>query len=253
MEELDEAIAALPVNAESTTAASSAMVDNPYTSISENIAAWLGDQARKEGDITVIANETTTLDEEGKEVSTVNGYYVVYYISTNDNTFPLANVRHILVNFEGGTVDANGQTTYSDEEKAAAKAKAEDLLNQWKSGDATEESFAALATENTQDPGSKENGGLYENVYPGQMVPSFNDWCFDEARKSGDTGIVESSYGFHVMFYSADSEQNFRDFQIENKLRGADVQTWYEGLVEAATAADGDFSYIRTDLVLGGR
>ena len=66
--------------------------------------------------------------------------------SSNDNTYALANVRHILAAFEGGTTDPNtGATTYTDEEKAAAKAAAEELFNEWKSGAANEESFAALA------------------------------------------------------------------------------------------------------------
>ena len=253
VEELDKAIAGLSSNADKEGVASTANVEVPYGSVNTMIVDWLADESRKEGDVTVIANESTSADAEGKETTTVNGYYVVYYISTNDNTSPLANVRHILVNFEGGTPDANGQVTYSDEEKAAAKAKAEGLLNEWKAGEATEDSFAALAAENTQDPGSKDNGGLYEDVYPGQMVPSFNDWCFDEARQPGDTGIVESNYGYHVMFYSADSETTFRDFQIRSELLQADMDAWYKGLVEAETVTDGDFSLIRTDLVFGAR
>ena len=103
-----------------------------------------------------------------------------------------------LAGFEGGTTDDSGNTTYSDEEKAAAKQTAEDLLNEWKQGEATEDSFAALATEKTTDTGSKDNGGLYENVYPGQMVSAFNNWCFDSSRKPGDTGIVETNYGGSV-------------------------------------------------------
>ena len=55
------------------------------------------------------------------------------------------------------------------------------------SGDATEDSFAALANEKSDD-GNGTTGGLYENVYPGQMVSSFNDWCFDESRQTGNTG-----------------------------------------------------------------
>ena len=249
VEDLDAAIAALPINADNAGAASTAMTDNPYTSITADVAAWLSEDGRKTGDVTVIPN--VSADPEGTE--TVNGYYVVCFGSVNDNAFPLVNVRHILVNFEGGTPDENGQVVYSDEEKAAAREKAEDLLAQWESGDKTEDSFAALATENTQDPGSKDNGGLYENVYPGQMVPSFNDWCFDEARKPGDTGIVESTYGYHVMFYCADSDVTFRDFQIENELKNQDMDAWYTGLMDAATVTDGDFSLLRTDLVLGAR
>ena len=74
-------------------------------------------------------------------------------------------------------------------------------MDQWLAGDATEDSFAALANEKSQDPGSNTNGGLYENVYKGQMVEPFENWCFDESRVPGDTGLVKTSYGCHVMYF----------------------------------------------------
>ncbi len=113
----------------------------------------------------------------------------------------LIDVRHILVCPTGGTKDELGQATYSEKEWAACLAKAEEILKQWKDGEATEDSFAALATEKTEDPGSQGTGGLYTYVYEGQMVPTFNDWCFDESRQYGDTGLVKTNYGYHIMFF----------------------------------------------------
>ncbi len=113
----------------------------------------------------------------------------------------LIDVRHILVIPEGGTTDENNQTVYSDDEWAACLAEAEEILKQWKDGEATEDSFAALATEKTEDPGSQGTGGLYTYVYEGQMVPAFNDWCFDESRQYGDTDIVKTNYGYHIMYF----------------------------------------------------
>lgn len=252
VEDLDKAIAALPFNADGVNAASSALIDNPYSAIGSTVVDWITDEARKEGDVTYIPSLSTKADESGAETSTLAGYYIVYYISTNDNTFPLINARHILVKFEGGTTDETGATVYSDEEKALARSQAEDLLQMWMDGEANEDSFAALATGNSMDQGSAENGGLYEDIYPGQMVPEFEDWCFDASRKIGDTGIVETTYGYHVMFFSGESEQNFRDFQIKNQLMNQDVAEWYQGLVDAAVTADGDVSYVSTDLIIGG-
>ena len=247
--DLDAAIAALPIN-EGTEASSTAYTDTLYSSISTIYADWLAEEGRTAGDKAYFANSATTTNEDGTETTTTNGYYVVYYTASNDNTFPLANVRHILVSFEGGTTDDNGITTYSDEEKAAAKTAAEELLAQWESGDATEDSFAALANENSDD-GDGTTGGLYENVYPGQMVTNFNDWCFNSSRKAGDTGIVETEYGYHVMYYVGDSDYTYRDYQIETALRSADAQAWYDETVEAMSVTDGDFRYISMDLVLG--
>ena len=93
-------------------------------------------------------------------------------------------------------------------------------------------------------------GGLYTAVYPGQMVVNFNDWCFAEGRKAGDTGIVESEYGYHVMYYSGDSETMFRTFLIENALASAEYTEWTTALVEATAVTEKNMKYISTDLVL---
>ncbi len=243
---LDAAIAALSINADNDTAMSTRYDDQSYTGINSTIAQWLSDSSRKEGDITYLANSTT--DADGKE--TINGYYVVRFDSVNDNTFPLKNVRHILVSFEGGTSDDSGNITYSEEEKAAAKATAEELLNQWKSGEATEDSFAALATEKSSDTGSTANGGLYEDIYPNQMVASFNDWCFAEGRKAGDTGIVETQYGYHVMYFVGDSDVTYRDYQIRNELTENAVSEWYADLIANTSVTAGDTRYLSLGTVL---
>ena len=132
---------------------------------------------------------------------------MLFFVGSNNNEFALANVRHILVKPEGGSYDSTtGATTYSDEEKAAAKQAAEELYAQWKAGEATEDSFAALANEFTHDGNDADgngipDGGLYTDVYVGQMVPEFEEWCFDASRQIGDTGLVKTTYGWHVMFF----------------------------------------------------
>lgn len=247
--DFDAAIAALDINKD-TEAASTAYEDQLYSSVLAAIRDWVADDARAEDDKTVIANTSTTTDDDGKETTTTNGYYAVFFTGSNDNTFPLVNVRHILVAFEGGTTDSNtGATTYSDEEKAAAKQEAEDILDEWMSGDASEDSFAALANEKSDD-GDGTTGGLYENVYPGQMVTNFNDWCFDSSRKPGNTGIIETEYGYHVMYFVGLSDTTYRDYQIENELRSNDMESWYSETVDAMTVTDGNAKYIRRDLVL---
>jgi len=192
VEEFDAAIAALEINAEAETAPKSTVCDDySYTALTAAAKEWLTDAKRTEGEMGYVENTTTSTNEDGSETKTVNGYYVLMFKGVNDNDYPLVNVRHILVQPQGGTINSStGRTEYSATEMAGAKVAAEELLAQWQAGDATEDSFAALATEKTADPGSKETGGLYEDVYPGQMVANFNDWCFAEDRKHGDTGIV---------------------------------------------------------------
>ena len=111
---------------------------------------------------------------------------------TKDSLY--VDVRHILIQVEGGEAA-------TDEAWETCRQAAQAVLDQWMAGDKTEESFAALANSTSQDPGSNTNGGLYENVYKGQMVAPFEEWCFDASRQYGDTGLVQTSYGYHVMYY----------------------------------------------------
>ena len=86
------------------------------------------------------------------------------------------------------------------------------------------------------------------------MVAAFNDWCFD-GRKPGDTGIVETNYGYHVMFYSGDNETTFRSYMLKNTLTNKAYDAWYQGLVEAANASmvPGKTTYLPMDMVINGR
>ena len=138
------------------------------------------------------------------------------------------NVRHILITYE--TEEGASEEAVSAAKNEAEK-KALDLLAEYKK-DPTEEHFAELATQNTADPGSKETGGLYEEVYPGQMVQPFNDWCFDPARKPGDTGIVETSYGFHVMYFVSTSENYYWKTESEKYVRSDRMMDYMDELLK---------------------
>lgn len=145
---------------------------------------------------------------------------------------PNINVRHILI-----APEADEEGNSSDEAKADAKTEAERILEEWKSGEATEESFGELANEYSTDPGSNTNGGLYQDVAPGQMVTEFNDWCFDDARKTGDTGIVETSYGYHIMYYVGATENYYWKTTAESELRYRDYNDIISGITGQYTTS----------------
>ena len=109
-------------------------------------------------------------------------------------------VRHVLLQPEGGERGEDGYPVFTDEAWEACRQKAEEIYNNWQAGDKSEESFAQLAVDNSED-GNATTGGLYENVYKGQMVAEFENWCFDEARQTGDHGLVKTRYGYHIMFF----------------------------------------------------
>ena len=84
------------------------------------------------------------------------------------------------------------------------------------------------------------------------MVPAFNDWCFDEARQPGDYGIVETEYGYHLMYFVGHSAVTFRDYMIENAMRSADYDKWYQDQVDAVKYTVNNTSHLERDLVLAG-
>ncbi len=248
----DRAVKNLEINKGNTSAAIVTVTNAFYTDskIPTLIRDWMCDGEHKQGDMTVLPITNTTTDAEGNETTTTTGYYVVLFDSIRANNSKIANVRHILVSFEGGTKDEDGNTTYSEEEKNAARTEAERILQLWKDGEATEESFAALVAANSDDQGSLTTGGLYENInVDSNYVENFLNWAMD-AHKDGDVGIVETEYGYHIMYYSSTNDLSYRDTMIFNTLKNNDLTAWYEAILEAATMTKGNVSQMRTDLVL---
>ncbi|UYW01319.1 SurA N-terminal domain-containing protein [Flavobacterium agricola] len=100
-----------------------------------------------------------------------------------------AKVSHILISH----AEANSPIG-STRTKEEAKVLADSLLNQVRTNPAA---LGILAMQYTDDPGSKQTGGVYDNVQRGQMVPEFDKFLFNNAV--GATGVVETDFGYHVM------------------------------------------------------
>ncbi len=251
LEKLNAAIKALEVNKDKTDAAATTSSSILYSKLTnKDIQKWISDTSRKPGDITSIEISTTSTDEDGNEVKDVTGYYIVRFDHRNDNLMKLRNVRHILVAFEGGTKDkTTGETVYSEDEKAAAKTAAHDLLDLWKESiegknqEEAEKLFADIANKESDD-GDGTTGGLYEDVYPGQMVGAFENWCFDDERAVGDTGIIETEYGYHVMYYVSTDEMTYRDYMVDADMTAADMEEWIESITKPITVAKNNLNGI---------
>lgn len=210
---------------------------------------WITEKGRKAGDITTIEVKSG----EGKD-ATVSGYYVLLFQGKSDNKQPLANVQHILVKFTGGTKNKDtGVTEYSDAEKKAAKDKAQAILDEFLKGAKKDsEAFGKLAKAKSEDTGSKETGGLIEDIYrDSNYVQSFKDWALDN-RKVGDTGIIESEYGYHVMFYKEDGDLTYRDYMIDIDLTNDRYEKWETAIVEKVTVTNKNLKGLDRDFVIGG-
>ena len=75
-------------------------------------------------------------------------------------------------------------------------------------------------------------------VYHNMMVTEFNDWCFDAARQPGDTDIVETTYGYHIMYFVG-QDLPYWQVRVTNTLKTNDFNDWYKGLQQDYTVTEG--------------
>ncbi len=130
-------------------------------------------------------------------------------------------VMHILI----GVGDYGD---YEESESVKAKLEAEKLLADFlASGDVSKDAFEKLAKEHTDD-----SGILYEDVQKDEMVDEFNDWIYDEARKAGDTDVVETDFGYHIMYFVGDGEIAW-ELQADTLLQNEKYEEMYEGFEKA--------------------
>ena len=185
---------------------------------SASYAQWAQDTARQKGDVT--------LSEYDAGPSSYY-YYVVRFEGRARNDENTATVRHILVAAE----QDEGASEPTEDQYAAAKTKAEELLEQWKSGPATQESFAELAKANSADTGSAADGGLITDIYSGSgYVSTFTDWALDAARRPGDTGIVQNTgssvKGWHIMYFVGRDGDPVWKLTAKTAMENNDYTTW---------------------------
>jgi peptidyl-prolyl cis-trans isomerase C len=139
----------------------------------------------------LLAREYLTKEGEGLQKKlVVSEADVKAYYDRHADKFKqpdLVSVRHILVSVKQG----EGQPGLSD---ADAKARIAKIQAELKKG----AKFEALAKKYSDDPGSKENGGLYADADPSQWVPEFGAAARTQAV--GKVGApVKTQYGYHLM------------------------------------------------------
>lgn len=207
---------------------------NCLTFMPDSVSDWLTDASRTEGDMALLEVEDS-------------GWCVLLFNGRSDNSdYNAVNFRHILVK----AVDSDGDGEFSAEELTVAEDKINELYDEWKNGEATEDSFASLASANSEDSGSKDNGGLYEHVGVDTMVEGVNDYIFDPARQPGDTSVIfnqNSSYtGYHLVYFVGTDEMSYHDcladygyssmYSSVEGLRQPDYTAWHDELVAGYSA-----------------
>lgn len=183
--------------------------NSSYATVSSNAYGdWLFSGTRLAGETEVFATDT--------------GYSVIMFVSRDDNQYQTVNVRHILAKVATSGEDS----TSTDQDWDDCLAAITEVENAWNESDKSEEAFADLAMEYSDDS-SSTGGGLIEDVRKGQMVQEFEDWCFDDARQIGDSEVVKTQYGYHLMYFSGVGDYYWKTIADSSK-RNADYTAWYE-------------------------
>lgn len=181
--------------------------------LTEDIVEWLF--SAKQYDYRIL--ETKDSNDETK------GTYTLYFVSSEPTPDVSAtkNVRHILFD----------SSEYGSAENAEKIARS--VYDKFKSNP-TVGFFNELVCAYSSDPGSVVNGGLYSNVKEKAMVQSFNDWSFDEARNVGDTDIISSSYGFHIVYFEGEGLPSYKG-DIHSVLYKEKYDTKLEGITDSVS------------------
>lgn len=119
-----------------------------------------------------------------------SGYSLAKVMGTK-NIPDTVKIRHILVGLSTVDPQTNQQIPLRDD--ATAKKLADSLALAIRNG----ANFDSLVVKFSTDPGSANNGGVYDNVPSGQMVPTFNDFIF--GNPVGSKGVVKTDYGYHYV------------------------------------------------------
>ena len=183
------------------------------SSVNYLISDWLFDDARKAGDTTVITNDNS------------HCYYVVAFEKRYLDETPSADVRVIIP-----TEDKTG----------------EEILEEWKNGAATEDSFAELCKKYTQDTSAVENGGLFEQVTKTGMTEELSNWIFDSSRQAGDTVAITVSDSTYVLYYIGQDQPEWK-INIKNTLVSDTMSQHIQDITADVTVEDpkGKLNYLK--------
>lgn len=197
--------------------------DTLGSALDSNFSDWMTSTDRKAGDITSVKVDGT-------------GYCVVQFLSRSkaEDSYQTMNYRNILIQAETTQGD-DGTSAPTEDQLAAAKTKAEDLLAQWKAGDATADSFGALASANSADTATKDNGGQNQDANRDNLSTSLTDWLFARGRQVGETTIVENqdssgnTTGYQILYVESLGQVRWK-YQATTKMQSDDYDKWYSDL-----------------------
>lgn len=193
------------------------------SNISKDTSKWVYSKDRKNGDKKMFEVK----HDDGSVTC-----FVIYVVNSPylDNTLQPVTIRHILIAFDDNLEDGK-EVKVTQELKDKKKKLADEIYKKWKDGKATEETFADLAKTKSNDSGSAQNGGLIEDVKKGGgYVKPFVDWSIKDGRKVGDNGIIETDYGYHIMYCSKVPQNPIWKATIKTNLAQEKAKKYFDDL-----------------------
>lgn len=206
-----------------------AFIHNAGDAINATYFEWVVDESRETGDMAVFTDDLAA--------------YVVYYVNRNENNYKPVSIREIIfevsVSYSDYESDEEYKAAYDEALKANIKS-AESVLEQWKDGEMTEESFAQLA--DTYNKGNiTDDGGMMELVIQDVYDKNINNWCYDPARQPGDAEVVTTPSGAYVLYYVGEYAQTYRHYAVDRDMRADDFEAWEEKSVAEYVGKEGAF------------
>lgn len=185
-----------------------------YSDVTYLLREWLFSEDRKAGDTTIIEDAAN------------NRYYVLAFEQRYRDEAMSADVRVAMTN--GG----NGQ----------------EILDEWKSGEATEASFAELCDKYNDPSVTSAEGGLYEELLVSNLSEELREWISDSSRVSGETTVIspeDDTYSY-VVYYVAPNRAEWM-VSIENILRSDQASEYLDGLIDSVNVEDrkGNLNYLK--------
>ena len=173
-----------------------------------DFGTWAFTEGRAAGETTVIEGDDT---------------YTAYYLVSAPSRlgYTTKNVCHILFS----TSDTDKYPTEDD-----AKAKAEEVLALWQENP-TFENLETLADEYNDDSSFE-----YDNIKLGDMAEEFEDWCYSDERNVGDCDIVQTSYGYHLIYFVGDGLPCWKA-EVKDDILQENFETLIEELEEKYSAS----------------
>lgn len=158
--------------------------------------------------LTIAAMESKVTDAQVKEAYDKN-------LAADKNAYDVATVSHILI----GTSDpATGKESRSKED---ALKRAKEVQDKLKNGG----DFVALAKEYSDDPGSKDKGGKYENVEISKWVPEFKN-AAATLPLNQISDPVETQFGYHIIKVESRKTKTFDEVKDDLRSQLAEPQIY---------------------------